>query len=90
MGAFTANAAVAIGVLVAGVATILAVVGSVAYARLRHARLLWVAIAFALFAVQGVVLIVQAVDAGGEAPFPTLGILSLAILAALYIAVLRR
>lgn len=90
MGAITANAAVAIGVLVAGVATVLAVVGAVAYSRIRHTRLLWVSIAFGLFAAQGAVLIGQAATAGADASFPWIGLLSLAILAALYVAVLRR
>lgn len=90
MSAFVANLAVTVGLLVAGVALVLAIVGFLSYTRLRHTRLLWISIAFVGFVAQGAVLTVRALQQRSDPVFPTLGILSLAILLALYAAVLRR
>lgn len=91
-----ANVAVAAGILLAGLSALLCVLGLLSYARLRHARLLWIALAFAAFAAQGAYLAWLAYErradvaaqAAGEFPILTLG--SLVIVVLLYLAVLKR
>ena len=90
-----ANLAVGAAVLLSGVAALLFVVGLVSYLRLRHGRLLWVGVAFALLAVQGVLLSVLAYQdrgavASGESSFTSLSLVGLGIVLALYLAVLKR
>jgi hypothetical protein len=96
MSAWVPNAAVAVAVLLSGVALLLAAVGLASYRRVRHGRLLWVALAFVGFVAQGLVLARDAYVRRGELAatgmvepllVPTL---SLAIVLALYIAVLKR
>ncbi len=90
MGAVEANVAVGAAVLLAGLSLLLAVVGLIAYRRVRHGRLLWIAVAFAGFFAQGVLLTIQAFEERGETGWPTMTLLNLAIVGALYVAVLRR
>lgn len=96
MGAVWANVAVGAAVLLAGVSLLLAVVGVVSYLRIGHKRLLWVAAAFVGFLVQGVLLASVlyrdrgAVAAGQADVLPWLAVLNLGIVAALYLAVLKR
>ncbi|HUR61179.1 MAG TPA: hypothetical protein VM286_02285 [Candidatus Thermoplasmatota archaeon] len=96
MGVLAANAAVAAGILLAGIAFLLFVVGAIAYRRVRHARLLWVALAFLALCAQGVLLALEAyarrADVAAGSPveallFPALG---LAAALCLYLAVLKR
>lgn len=86
-----ANLAVGASVLLAGISLILAATGTVAYKRLQHPRLLWVAVAFALFAVEGAYLAWTSYQARADiTTWPVLPLLGLAIVAALYLAVLKR
>ena len=96
MGTLAANAAVAAGILLAGISLLLFTVGLIAFARLRHGRLLWVSFAFLGLCAQGVLLTLEsyadratiATQAPGQALlFPMLG---LAIVLCLYLAVLKR
>jgi hypothetical protein len=96
MGALAANAAVAAGLLLAGIAFLLFVTGLVAWRRLRHGRLLWIALAFLALCAQGVALTVTAyqrrAEIAGQPPgeallFPLLGLL---VVLCLYLAVLKR
>jgi hypothetical protein len=96
MGALAANAAVAAGILLAGIAFLLFATGMVAWRRVGHGRLLWVALAFLALCAQGVVLAVDAFQrraAIADGPpgqallFPLLG---LAVALCLYLAVLKR
>lgn len=95
-GALAANLAVGCAVALAGIALLLAVVGAVAYGRLRTARLLWVALAFLLLAVEGGALAWQAyaqraaIQAGGSPELLLLSVGNLAVVACLYLAVLKR
>ncbi len=90
MGAIEANIAVGAGVLLAGLSLLLASVGLLAYRRLGHTRLLWISLAFLGFLVQGILFTVEAVQNRGDQGWPTMTLLNLAIVGALYIAVLRR
>ena len=93
MSAFVANLAVAAGILLCGVAAILALVGVVSYRRLGAPRLLWIAIALVLLAVQGAFLAAEAFRLRGEAasgPFPFPILLGLAAALALYTSVVKR
>jgi hypothetical protein len=96
MGALAANAAVAAGILLAGIAFLLCVTGLVAWRRVGHARLLWVALAFLALCAQGVVVAldayrrrteIAAAQPGEALLFPLLG---LAAVLCLYLAVLKR
>jgi hypothetical protein len=90
-----ANLAVGAAVLLCGVATLLFVVGLVSWLRLRHARLLWVGLAFLLLAVQGVVLAMlaykdRAAIEAGDPSFTGLALVGLGVVLALYLAVMKR
>lgn len=92
---WVANLAVGAAVLLAGVSALLFAVGLVAYARLRHARLLWVTLAFLLLAVQGALLARlayhdRAAIAAGDSSLTGLALVGLGIVLALYLAVLKR
>jgi hypothetical protein len=95
-GALAANLAVGAAILLAGVALLLAVVGIVAWRRLGNARLLWVTLAFLGFVAEGVALAWRAYDkradiaAGGSPELLLLAVGNLAIVACLYLAVLKR
>jgi hypothetical protein len=92
MSAWQANAAVGAGVLLAGIALLLAVVGLLSWRRVGHGRLLWVAVAFVGLAAQGGYLAWLAY--GRRAALPTellvLPALGLGVALALYLAVLKR
>jgi len=88
-----ANVAMGAAVLLTGLSLLLSVVGLVSWSRLRHPRLLWVSVAFALFAAQGVYLAERAYAARAEIQaagldglLPTVTFLDLAIVLALYLA----
>lgn len=85
-----ANLSVAVGLLLAGLAFLLMVVGIVAYVRLRHGRMLWISIAFGLLAGQGAWYAWDAFHHRADASFPSVPVVSLAVVFALYLAVLRR
>lgn len=85
-----ANVAVAIGVTLAGVSVLLMVLGLLAYQRLRHGRMLWLSIAFALFAVMGILHTIDAWHSRSDPSLPALPMLALVIVFALYLAVLKR
>lgn len=92
---WVANLAVGAAILLCGVATLLFVVGLVSWLRLRHGRLLWVAVAFLFLAVQGVVLASLAYQdrakiAAGDSSLTGLSVVGLGIVLALYLAVLKR
>ncbi len=94
MGELLANAAVASGILLAGLSILLMVVGLISYSRVRHARLLGVAIAFGLFAAQGIYFAWDSYQrraeiADGWGPLPTLSLMNLGIVLVLYLAVLK-
>ncbi len=89
MGALEANLAVAAAVLVMGLAAIMCITGLVSWRRIGHIRLLWVAVAFALLAANGLLLLQDALADRTGADMPWDGILLLAVVASLYIAVLR-
>jgi hypothetical protein len=96
MSALTANLTVAAAVLLTGLSLLLALVGGFSWSRTRSARLAWVTLAFAAFAVQGIYLWAlsyrerSSVSSGSAGPFPTLLGLDLAIVALLYLSVLKR
>lgn len=85
-----ANVAVAVGVMLAGVSILLMVLGLLAYQRLRHGRMLWLAIAFGLFAVMGIIHTIDAWRSRGDPSLPAEPVLALVIVFALYLAVLKR
>lgn len=85
-----ANLSVATGLLLAGLAFVLMVVGLVSYFRLRHVRMLWISIAFALLAAQGAWFAREAYVHRLDAGFPSLTLVSLGVVFALYLAVLKR
>ncbi len=96
MAQWTADAAVAASVLLAGISLSLGILGAIAWRRLRAPRLGFVACAFFAFALEGVVLAWNAYDqrtaiADGTVAnalvIPGLGLL---IVALLYAAVLKR
>jgi hypothetical protein len=92
---WVANLAVGAAVLLSGVATLLFVVGLVAWLRLRHGRLFWVSVAFLFLAVQGAVLARlayagRAEIAAGDSSLAGLSVVGLGIVLALYLAVLKR
>lgn len=95
MSAWFANVAIAAAVILLGVSLLLFSVGVLSYWRLRHGRLLWVAIGFLFMAVQGAVLSTLAYrDRGlisdGDISWPALAFVNLAIVIALYLAVLKQ
>lgn len=96
MADWAADLAVAAGILLAGIAILLAVLGLVSWRRLRAGRLLWVSAAFAGFAAEGAYLAWLAyerradVAAGTAGEFPTLALANLGIVLCLYFAVLKR
>lgn len=95
MSALLANLAVAAAVVLFGVSLLLFLVGIVAYLRMRHVKLLWVGIAFLFMAIQGAVLTYLAYQdrgaiADGNSSFASLAFVNLAIVLALYFAVLKR
>lgn len=95
MGALQANAAAAVAVALTGLSLLLLVIGLASYQRVRNAKLLWVSAAFAGFAAKGVYFTVDAYRRRGELAadldaMPALAAADLAIVAALYLAVLKR
>ncbi len=95
MGALQANLAVAVGVLLTGLSALLLAVGLVSYSRVRNLKLLWVSAAFLGFAGQGVFFARDAYLRRGELAesldaIPALAAVNLAIVVALYFAVLKR
>lgn len=95
MSVFQANLAVAVAVLLAGLSALLAVVGLLTWRRIRHAKLAWVALAFVLFAAEGVYLARDAYLRRGELAdgwdaLPWLALGNLLIVLCLYFAVLKR
>jgi hypothetical protein len=90
MSAWLANVAVALGILLAGIAMVLLLIGLIAYGRLRSGKLLWVSIAFAGFVAQGVLFTLDAYARRAQPEVPALPLVSLAIVLALYFAVLKR
>ena len=92
MSAWQANAAVGAGLLLAGIALLLATVGILSWRRVGHARLLWVAVAFLGLAAQGGYLAWLAYQrrAGVPAELLALPLLGLGVVLALYLAVLKR
>lgn len=90
MSAVLANLSIAVALLLVGVALLLAVIGLVAYARLRHGRMLWVSVAFFLLALQGVVDAIVAYQGRSDPSFPGSTLLALGVALALYLAVLKR
>lgn len=94
MGALAANVAVGVAILLAGLSLLLMVVGLVSYARMRHPRLIWVTVAFAAFAAQGLYLAWDAFHRRADLAqqwdaLPTLAAVNLGIVIALYLAVLK-
>lgn len=92
---WTANLAVGAAVLLCGLAALLFVVGLASYFRLRHGRLLWVAVAFLFLAAQGLLLARLAYEdrgaiAAGSSSLTGLSVVGLGIVVALYLAVLKR
>lgn len=90
MSAFLANLSVGIGITLAGVSILLMVLGLLAYQRLKHGRMLWLALAFALFAAMGIVNAIEAFRQRSDPSLPAGPILALGIVFALYLAVLKR
>lgn len=95
MGDLTPNLAVAAGVMLAGVSLLLCVVGLVSWRRVRAGRLAWIALAFAGFTLEGILLALNAYATRAQladAPlWDALGLpgLNLLIVLCLYAAVLR-
>lgn len=90
MSALTANVAVAVGILVAAIGLLLAFIAFLAFRRLGHWRMVWLAVAFLGFTAQGVLLLLEAWQDRADAGWPVMGLVSLGILTALYVAVLKR
>ena len=94
MGALAANAAVAVAILLTGLAGLLAFVAVTAYRRIGHARLLGIAVAFLAFAGKGAWFVQDFWDRRGELAsswdaLPWLATLDLGIVLAFYLAVLK-
>lgn len=95
MSALAANLAVGAAVVLSGLSILLLVVGVVSYTRMRHGRLFWVCVAFAVMAAQGIYLTFlayrdRAAISGGEMSLTALTVVNLGIVIALYLAVLKR
>lgn len=89
-----ANVAVAVAVLLTGLALLLATVAALSWRRIGHARLGWIALAFAAFAGKGAWLAADAWQRRGELAqgwdvVPWLAVVDLGIVLALYFAVLK-
>ncbi len=96
MSALAANAAVLVGVLLAGFSALLTIVGILTWRRVGHPRLAWVSLAFLVFTIEGVALTRDAylrrgtiAEAGWDA-LPMLALGNLVVVLALYMAVLKR
>lgn len=94
MGALGANVAVAVAVLLCGLSLLLAIVAWTSWRRIGHGRLFWVGAAFAGFAAKGVWLILDSYGRRGELAagwdgLAWLGVVDLAIVVMLYVAVLQ-
>lgn len=96
MSVWIPNVAVGAAVLLAGVSLLLAVVGFLSFLRVRHARLLWIALAFVGFLVQGLLMawnayLARAELAGtGGVQSLALPIVDLVTVLLLYVAVMKR
>lgn len=96
MGALQANVAVAVSVALTGLSVLLLVIGLASYQRVRNAKLLWVSLAFVGFAAKGLYFTLDAYRRRGELAaagldaMTFLAAVDLAIVAALYLAVLKR
>jgi hypothetical protein len=95
MSTLAANVAVAASILQCGVALVLAAVGGISWARVRHGRLMAATLAFVVLAAQGLVLALAAYQqrgkvAEGEMLLPWVAGLGLLTVACLYVAVLKR
>lgn len=95
MSALQANLAILVAVLLAGISALLCIVGVMTWRRIGAGKLAWVAVAFGLFAAQGVYLardayMRRAALAEGWDALPYLSLTNLAIVLALYVAVLKR
>ncbi len=95
MSALHANLAVLVAVLLCGMSLLLAIVGVLTWRRVGAGKLAWVALAFGLFAVEGAFLIQDFVQRRLElsqewGTLPWLALGNLAIVFALYMAVLKR
>lgn len=92
MSAILANVAVGAAVLLTGVSLLLTTLGALSWRRLRHGRLLWITLAFAMFTAKGAYLTERAYQTRGElgggleAVLPTVVLADLAIVLALYLA----
>ncbi len=90
-----ANLAVAAGVLLVGLSTVLLVIGLISYGRMKHVRFLWISVAFFGLAAQGcyvTYLLYQgrADVVAGESALPVLTVVNLGVVLALYLGVLKR
>ncbi len=90
-----ANAAILVAILLCGLSGLLAVVGYISWRRVGHNKLAWVAFAFTLFSLQGAYLIRdfylrRGEIAGGWDALPSVALVNLLIVIALYMAVLKR
>lgn len=96
MSVLGANAAVLVGVLLAGFSALLAVVGCLTWRRVGHSRLGWVTLAFGVFFVEGIALTRDAylrrgdIASNGWDALPLLALGNLVVVLALYMAVLKR
>ncbi len=95
MSAIHANLAVLVAVLLCGLSLLLAAIGTLTWRRVGSGKLGWVAAAFALFALEGGFLIRDFVQRRLELSqswdaLPWLALGNLAIVFALYMAVLKR
>jgi hypothetical protein len=95
MSEAVANVAMAAAILLFAISLLLMTVGLVSYWRIRHLRLLWVSLAFLLFAGQGAYVTYlaysdRAAIASGGSGLPALTVVNLGIVLALYLAVLKR
>lgn len=93
MSAHLANLAVGAAVLLTGVSLLLTLLGAISWRRVRHARLLWITLAFAAFSAKGAYLAQHAYDARGELAaagldgfLPVVVLADLAIVIMLYLA----
>lgn len=95
MGFLAANATVAVGVVLVGVALLLAITGFLAWRRVGHARLAWVTLAFLALMATAIVLSLQAYARRGEEygltdALPLLLVCNLVTTVSLYLGVLKR
>lgn len=90
MSAALANLSLAVALLLSGISILLFGVAMLAYNRLRHGRMLWVGVAFLILALQGIWHGLEAYANRADPEFPVLSMASLAVVLALYFAVLKR